>query len=289
MSIPAVLSVISLAIALFLLYRTELRKASMVLRLLAAPDSWTISIARQGVAHSTAAPAQADYLSVHGNFTIAATNDGPRGGALWDLGADVQEIGDSWCLRRFDASVNLPYALPGRSCEGWSRVALTLACDFERLASGLRELQQDRHVTFRVTYACQNWRGRARRKSTSLAVPRASLLAGLKHGASGLDLATCQAVPRARSFATEQFAELNLIPSDIDRLVEWGLLNEPVEYITMPEEAPDRVAIRRASGTVDQGWCVGVGLPQHTLARICELQRQLVEEVEAVRATAIVI
>ncbi len=288
MTITITLSAISLVLSLFLLYRTELRRARMSLRLLAAPDSWTVSIARQGSPSQTVDPAYADYLSMHGIFALAASNDGPRGGALWDLAAEVQGMGESWGLR-WSSSVDLPYALAGRSCEGWSRVAVNLTCDFDRLASGLRHLQQDGRVTFSVTYACQNWRGRAQHKSTSLEVSRASLLAGLKQGAENksLDLATCQAVPRARTLLAERFAELNLPVHNIELLTAWALLKEPVEYITAPEEAPDRVAIRRAGGAVDQGWVVGVGNPPDTLDRICAIQREVTREVKELRDAAV--
>jgi hypothetical protein len=288
MTVPIALSTLSLVIALFLLYRTELRGPRLSLRLLAAPDSWTVSIARRGSPSQAADPAHANSLSMHGIFALAATNDGPRGGALWELGADVQGMGDSWDLQ-WSSSVDLPYALPGRSCEGWSRVALNLTCDFDRLASGLRALQRDGHVIVRITYACQDWRGRAHHKSTSLEVSRASLLAGLKHGAEkkGLDLAVCQVVPVARTLVPARFAELNLPDRDIDLLTEWAILKEPVEYITVPDGAPDRVAIRRSGGAVDQGWVVGVGKPPETLDRICAIQREIAQEVKELREAAL--
>jgi hypothetical protein len=199
MTIPEVLGIVGLAVSLFLLYRTELRRASMSLRLLAPPDSWKVTMARRGSSHAVVEPSQADCLSIYGIFAAAATNDGPRGGALWGLEAEVQGLGECWRLQWFNSSVELPYALPGRSCDGWSRVALTLACDFDQLGAGLRELQQSGHVVFRLTYIRQGWHGRPQQKRTSLSVPRAALLAGLKTGAKGIDLVDCQVVPRARS------------------------------------------------------------------------------------------
>jgi hypothetical protein len=226
---------------------------------------------------------------MHGAFALAATNDGPRGGALWGLAAEVLGMGESWRVQSFTCSVNLPYALSGRSCEGWSRVALILACNFDLLASGLRDLQQGGHVTFRIMYSCQDWRGRAHQKSTSLAVSRAALFAAFRQSVDGrgLDLVSCQAAPLARFLLVERLAELDLPAVDIDRLVEWALLREPVEYIAIPEEAPDRVAIRRATGAVDQGWFVGVGRPEVTLTRICEIQREIAQDVARRRDAAV--
>src|SRR5438552_13361572 len=84
-----------LALSIFLLWRTELRQARMSLRLLAPPDAWTVSIARQGSPIQATDPVDADYMSMRGIFPVSATNDGPRGGAMWNLAAEVQGL-DVW-------------------------------------------------------------------------------------------------------------------------------------------------------------------------------------------------
>jgi hypothetical protein len=286
MTFPIALSVVSLGVSLFLLYRTELRRARMSLRVLAAPGSWTAGMARRGSSAQSIDPAHADYLFMHGLFAVAVTNDGPRGGAVWDLGAAVDGLSDAWRIQHFNCGVDLPYALPGRSCEGWSRVAIQLACNFDRLDAALRDLQLPTAVTFRITYACQNWRGRAHQASTVLEVPRASLLAGLEKATTGIDLATCQAVPLARSLVADSFNKFGLNTADLDRLTEWALLTETVEYVTIPESAPDRITVRHSSGAVDQGWAVAVGKSGEILAQICQTQQLVAEQVEAKRAAA---
>ena len=218
MSVTDVLALVpgfvGLGLSLFLLWRTELRQARLSLRLLAAPDSWKVSMARRGASVQAAEPAEADYLAMHGIFPVSATNDGPRGGALWNLAAEVHGL-VAWHLQWFNSGQELPYALSGRSCEGWSRTAIGLACDFERLSDGLRELQQTGDVTFRLIYTCQSWRWRPRQKRTSLQVSRRALLAALKNVAGFLDLATCQVVPRCRALAAERFAKFNLSDHEI--------------------------------------------------------------------------
>src|ERR1700674_3271652 len=108
MTFPIGLSVVSLAVSLFLIYRTELRRARMSLRLLAAPGSWTAGMARRGSSAQSIDPAHADYLFMHGLFAVAATNDGPRGGAVWDLAAVIEGLSDAWLIHRFTAAVGLP-------------------------------------------------------------------------------------------------------------------------------------------------------------------------------------
>jgi len=276
------------ALSLFLLWRTELRQARMSLRLLARPDSWTVTMARRAASVQATEPAEADLVLMHGIFPVAATNDGPRGGAVWNLVAEIHGLG-AWRLRWFDSGQQLPYALPGRSCEGWTRTAISLACDFETLGEGLRELQQPGSVTFRISYACQGRRGRARQKITSLDLPRAALLAALKNAARFLDLATCQVVPRCRELATTRFAEFNMASYEVDVLTKWALLRENVDYVTVPDGSPDRlkIAIRHSTGQVDQGWAVGAGRTEDVLERIIESQLQLVSEVHELRNAAV--
>lgn len=277
-----------LALSVFLLWRTELRQARMSLRLLAPPDSWTIAMARRGALAQTVEPADADYLSMHGIFPMSATNDGPRGGAVWNLATRVDGL-RAWRVASFSSGQELPYALAGRSCEGWSRTAISLACDFERLGDGLRELLVGDEVIFGVTYTCPGWRGRAREKSTSLKVPRQALLAALKRSARFLDLAACQIVPQTRALAAERFGEFNLSSNDVDILTKWTLMREQVDYIVVPEGSSDglKIAVRRATGQVDQAWTVGYGRQREELGRIIEVQNGLVSDVKQLMAAAV--
>lgn len=64
---------------------------------------------------------------MHGIFPLSATNDGPRGGALWNIASWIDGLG-AWRLRSFDPGQQMPYALPGRSCEAWTRTAISIAC-----------------------------------------------------------------------------------------------------------------------------------------------------------------
>ena len=225
---------------------------------------------------------------MHGKFPVSATNDGPRGGALWNLAVEVQGLRE-WRLDWFNSGQDLPYALSGRSCEGWSRTAIALACNFEMLSVGLRELQQSGDVIFRLTYTTQGWRWHVRQKNTSLQVPRATLLAAIKTGARFLDLPTCQVVPQSRAFAAERFAEFNLPDYEINILTKWALTRDLVEYVTVPDGSADRlkIAIRHPSGQVDQGWTVGAGRTKETLDRIIEVQRQMAQDIQEQRAAAV--
>lgn len=277
-----------LALSLFLLWRTELRQARMSLRLLAPPDSWTVNMARRTASVQAPEPAEADLLLMHGIFPLSATNDGPRGGALWNIASWVDGLG-AWRLRSFDPGQQMPYALPGRSCEAWTRTAISIACDFETLGEGLRELQQIGDITFHIACTRQGWRGRIRRKSTSLQMSRAAVLAGLREGARFVDLQTCQVVPRCRALAAERFAAFDLPHYEIDILTKWALRRDPIEYVTVPDGSPDRlkIAVRHPSGQIDQAWTVGAGRTKEVLGHIIEGQHQLVSEVQELREAAV--
>jgi hypothetical protein len=103
-----------LALSIFLLWRTELRQARMSLKLLAPPDAWTVSIARQGSPVQATDPVDADYVSMRGIFPVSATNDGPRGGALWNLTAEAKGL-DVWRINWFT---------PGKRCHIHCRVGV---------------------------------------------------------------------------------------------------------------------------------------------------------------------
>jgi len=277
-----------LGLSLFLLWRQELRQAHLSLRLLAPPDSWKVSIGRRGSPVQATDPAEADYLSMHGIFPVSATNDGTRGGALWNLTVETPGL-VAWRLHWFNSGQDLPYALSGRSCEGWSRTGIALACDFEGLSDGLRDLRQAGEVTFRLNYACQGWRGHVRQGSTSLQVSRAVLLEALKSAARFLDLATCQVVPRSRALAAERFAEFSLADHEVDNLTKWALMRDQPEYVVVTDGSPDRlkIVVRRASGVVDQAWSVGAGRTREILGRIAEVQRRFAGDVQDIRDAAV--
>jgi hypothetical protein len=293
MTLPAILALVpgfaGLGLSLVLLFRNELRRARISLQLLAAPDSWLVSIARRGSGSQASEPAEADQLSMYGIFPVAVTNDGPRGGAIWGISADVDGLRDCWRLR-FNPSVAQPYALAGRSCESWNHVAFMLDCDFSRLGEGLRDLQQPGHAVFRISYHRQNWRGQARRKTAALQVSRADLRAGFKNGAGYLDVAGCQVVPQARLLVVERFSDFHLPKHELDNLTKWALRRDPIEYVAVPDGSPDRLklAIRQQGSTaVDQGWCVTADGTQATLDRIREVQQQVVRDITEQRAAAI--
>jgi hypothetical protein len=85
----------------------------------------------------------------------------------------------------------------------------------------------------------------------------------------------------------DSFSKFDLNTANIDRLTEWALLPEPVEYVTIPESSPDRITVRHSSGAVDQGWAVAVGKPGEILAQICQTQQLVAEQVAAHKAAAV--
>lgn len=270
---------VGLALSLFLLWRTELRRASMSLALLAAPDVWTITIAR----HGSQSAAAANSIAMHGIFAAAASNDGPRGGALWGLSADLQGM-NAWRLSAFSSGQDLPYALDARSCVGWSRTMFTIACDFEHLNEGVLELQTDGEVVFTIHYICQDRWGKPKAKSTSLSVARSNLLAGFK-GSNHYDLAQCQVVPSARSLVAERMAKFRLPAHELDVLTKWALLRESVECVLTPDGAPDRLAMLKG-GQIDSGWSAGVGQPRDVLEQIRDNLKEITTEVDRLREKA---
>lgn len=191
----------------------------------------------------------------------------------------------TWRLSGFNSGEDLPYALDARTCVGWSRTSFALTCDFEHLGEGLVELQDDGNVTFTVEYHRQGRRGRAVRNTTSLDVPKTRLLAAIKKG-THYDLVQCQVVPQARRLVAERLDEFGLPERELDILSRWVLLQDPLEYVLVPDGAPDRIAIRR-NGQIDSGWVVATGKPREELERICDIQNEIAAAVSRLRAEAV--
>lgn len=274
------------AISLFLLWRTELRRPKISLELLSAPTSWKTVIARHGSAHAAPSPADADYLGVHGRFPAVVSNDGPRGGALWDVSADLRGL-DNWRLRAFTTGHDLPYALEARSCEGWSHTAITIACDFDRLSQGIRELHEASDITLTIHYASLGWLGHASQRSATIRWSTSSILASLRAAASGLDLSLCQIVPAIRSLVAQRFAEFDLPEHELDFLAKWAMLPDAMEIVVQSSNGQERLALKRSTGQIDAGWAVGLGQPHETLSRLREIEQAVIEQIPAMRTAAV--
>jgi hypothetical protein len=118
---------------------------------------------------------------------------------------------------------------------------------------------------------------------------RPALLAAFKKSSQFIDLATCQVVPRARAIATDVFSEFGLAHYELDVLTKWALMSEAIQYVKTADGSPGtlKIAIKRPSGQVDQGWAVGSGRSEAELDRIIETQRRLTGDIERLRAVAV--
>ena len=265
-------------------YRNQVRRAKMAVRLLSAPDVWTVVPARRGSAHQSANEAEGDVVYMTGEFPGTVTNDGPRGGAIWGLRQEVDGTGGAWSVIPSKV-LTQPYPLPGNACDGMS-FPFMLCCAYESLRKGIEIFQQDREVEFRLTYMRLGGWGRApQHKVTRITVRGGVLLDALRSGY--VDLVECQVLAWLRPQVKETFAEFELDESQLSNLTGWALLRDKFELVIVEDSDPSgrRLMVDR-NGSVDQGWWVMADRSKPTLEKIRARHCDLVTEVQRRRKEA---
>jgi len=282
--ISVTLSVISLGATGWLAYETELRRARMSIELLGPPKQWDVSAARPSSVRGVLMMANisdAQEIVFAGSCPATIGNEGPKGGAVWDVRAEVQGLDKPW---QFNPNIldRQPYTLSGKTYDGW-QPRFSLTCKLGELTEGLQTLQEGENpVRFMVLYKRRNRFGRPGQAITTLVVPRKTILAAVKDGAArqGLDLSQAQIVKQVQEMTEAAFQRWHLNQPEIDNLIAWvwmQISDGDVTYAIEGDDPSSRLLSKPGWG----GMTVIADGHRSTLEEIAETHRKLVGEVAA--------
>jgi hypothetical protein len=176
------ISGVSLTISLVVAYRAEFRGSHMTVSFRKPPIQWAVAPARQTAGRlpglsSLASFEEASWIQMAGQCQATVDNDGPRGGAIWDVALGASGLPDRWAAHgNFGEQ---PFSLDGKSSRGFNPTFL-LVCqkgDFELGAKAL--LESSGFVTLRISYQRTGLFGRAVPDGTQIEVPCEVLRAAL--------------------------------------------------------------------------------------------------------------
>lgn len=154
--LPLGLSIVSLVISLVVAYRAEFRGPHIRITLRTPPGSWAVSPTMQTggkpVGYMRIANLDEPFrLQVTGECQATIDNDGPKGGAIWDIRLQVVGLGDPW---KTGASFPYPqpYSLAGKASVGFVAI-YAFACPKDSIPTGLKELDAPSSpIALEVTY-----------------------------------------------------------------------------------------------------------------------------------------
>jgi hypothetical protein len=204
----------------------------MSVQLLDLPLNWSLSFWKGSgsvVYMTTLEEATSFQIAATGHMLI--TNDGPRGGAVWDL--RVTSPGSpAWCVVRPPADLPATVTLAGYETEG-GETTIALVWPIGHLDEMLSNLAgPSRTLLLQLSYKRHAWRG-ARQEQSELRMPCKPIWDCLNNGRTGLaDLAV---LGQANRELGEAFAPFDLSPGDADALrsaMWWPIRNpdQPLDY-----------------------------------------------------------
>jgi hypothetical protein len=154
--LPLGLSIISLVISLVVAYRAEFRGAHIRITLRTPPRSWAVSPTMQTggkpLGYMRIANLDEPFrLQVTGECQATIDNDGPKGGAIWDIRLQVVGLGDPWKSGGVFPE-RQPYSLAGKASVGFV-AAFAFVCPKDSIPAGLKELYPvSSPIALEVTY-----------------------------------------------------------------------------------------------------------------------------------------
>lgn len=158
-SIAVILGASGLLVSLATLYLSHIRGPAITARLLAPPIGWSTSYVGSSLRSYSAPVTTADFGQVTGRLSIVFSNDGPKGGAVWNLRLRTSDLADPLKLLDPLDPQELPstVTLSGYSTES---IELTVA-----LAWHMRDVENVVRIvtdpagafTLRLTYRRRSW------------------------------------------------------------------------------------------------------------------------------------
>jgi hypothetical protein len=161
---------------LVIAYRAEFRGSQIRITLRTPPRSWNVSptIQTGGKPLGTVRIANLDEpfrLQVSGDCQATIENDGPKGGAIWDIRLQVLGLDTPW---KSGASFpdRQPYGLAGKASVGFVQ-SYTFICPKDSIQAGLQQLDASKSpIELEVTYHRSGLLRRDVRERTVLTVTR---------------------------------------------------------------------------------------------------------------------
>jgi hypothetical protein len=155
-NLPLGLSIISLVVSLVVAYRAEFRGPQIRITLRTPPRSWSVSPTMQTggkpLGYMRIANLDEPFrLQVAGDCQATIENDGPKGGAIWDIRLQVVGLGDPW--RSGGAFQDRqPFSLAGKASVGFV-ATYAFVCPKASIPAGLKELDASSSpIALEVTY-----------------------------------------------------------------------------------------------------------------------------------------
>ncbi len=181
--VPIILSLVSLIISALVAYRAELRGPSLTVRIRLAPQSWAANGGRQTAGRppgysSLALFEEAAWIQMAGECQATVDNDGPKGGALWDVALSMDGLAPPWSTGgSFPAQQ--PLSLDGKASVGL-RPGFIAWCPRESIAEGAATLRADaRPITLILRYHSAGVMGMDRTRRATIRIERRLLQAAL--------------------------------------------------------------------------------------------------------------
>ena len=279
------LSAISIAASIWLTIETQMRRARMRITILRPPATWTVKLERPGTVPGVSFVANledAQRIGFAGSCPALVGNDGPKGGAVWDVRAAVNGLGDRWQLEG-DILKPQPYTLAGKTYAGHD-LPFALTCSIGDLGNGIPGLQGagPPTVTLGVIYNRHGWFGRVVRDHSEVSVDRAALYEAFKSGAAanGVDLARVQLDHWVRERIEKDFRRFNISEPERNNLHHalWMAAGPQASVLTYPVAGEDGAAVLYFM----EGWtgiAVAADGRRSTLDEIADAHKALVETV----------
>ena len=280
------LSAISIAASIWLTIETQMRRARMRITILRPPANWSVKLERPGSVPGVSFVANledAQRIRLAGTCPALIGNEGPKGGAVWDVRAQVNGLGTHWQLDG-DILKPQPYTLAGKTYAGHD-LPFALTCAITDLGNGIPGLEGTGPpmVTLGVVYNRHGWFGRVVSDHSEVSVDRAELLDAFRRGATanGVDLARVKLDPWIRGRIDEDFRKFGLSEPERNNLhhAAWMAAGPQASVLTYPITGEDGAAVLYFM----EGWTgMAVAADGHrsTLTEVGDIHRALVQAVQ---------
>ena len=276
---PAI-ATLSLAVSGLAVYFTQLRGASISLQLLSPPDKWSLQLMTAiggGLPSIQQSVLGATHCQVSGSANALVSNDGPKGGAIWDIEVKLMGLANP-CKIIQPPGLRPVVTLPGNSSE-----PSTISFIFQwPIGDSLLVLDalvnHPQPISLAVRYHHHGFLGKARMAKSEVTVRQTELWLALLDQAqsSHFDMGQVAARPDLDRMFDGAFRKVHISDEDRQSLWQglWMALQQP--------ESPLDYRIEEVAGSLRllfrTGYAVAVLADgnRDTLAMIAQEHRELV-------------